>query len=235
MTPAPTLWELIGTVERDAPDADVLAQLAVASGTAAQLEQAGDALLSHYVDRARREGRSWSEISAALGVSKQAVHKRFSFPTPTYERFTDRARNTFRAGVEVAAAMGHGYFGPEHLLLGLYAEPASLAARALTEQGIDRAAVEEAVVAAVPRGPAATGDADLPQASQMSNVLEGALNEALRLGHNYIGTEHLLLALFRDRGGVPARVLAGLGADEAVTRARLLEMIAAVVAARKGS
>ena len=232
MTPAPTLLDLIGIVEGDAPGADALTQLAAASATAAQLEQAGDALLSHYVDRARRDGRSWSEISGALGVSKQAVHKRFSFPTPTYERFTERARSTFRAGVEAAAALGHGYFGAEHLLLGLFAEPASLAAKALAERGIERDAVEERILAAIPPGPAATEQAELPQASQISHVLEAALNEALRLGHNYIGTEHLLLALYRDRGAVPARVLVGLGADEAAIRARLLEMVAAVVAAR---
>jgi hypothetical protein len=234
MTPAPTLQDLIGSVERDAPGADALTQLATASATASQLEQAGDALLSHYVDRARREGHSWSEISAALGVTKQAVHKRFSFPASNYgRRFTDRARNAFQAGVEAAAGLGHGYFGPEHLLLGLFAEPAGLAAKALSERGVDRAAVEERIVASVPRGPATTEEADLRQVSQVSHVLETALSEALRLGHNYIGTEHFLLALYRDPDAVPARVLVGLGADEAAIRARLLEMIAEVLAARQ--
>lgn len=80
MTPAPTLQELIETVQRDAPSADLLDLLATASSTVARLEEVGDAVLGHFVDRCRRHGHSWTEISAALGVSKQAAHKRFSFP-----------------------------------------------------------------------------------------------------------------------------------------------------------
>jgi hypothetical protein len=79
MTPAPTLQELIETVERDAPSADLLDLLATASSTVAQLEEVGDAVLGHFVDRCRRNGHSWTEISGALGVSKQAAHKRFSY------------------------------------------------------------------------------------------------------------------------------------------------------------
>src|SRR5882724_2278502 len=86
MTPAPTLQELIQTVERDAASSDVLDLLATASSTVAQLEEVGDAVLGHFVDRCRRQGHSWTEISGALGVSKQAAHKRFSFPAPTLER-----------------------------------------------------------------------------------------------------------------------------------------------------
>ena len=83
MTPAPTLQDLIETVERDAPSSDLLDVLSTASSTVAQLEEVGDAVLGHFVDRCRRQGHSWTEISAALGVSKQAAHKRFSMPAPT--------------------------------------------------------------------------------------------------------------------------------------------------------
>lgn len=86
MTPAPGLQELIATVERDAASRDPLDLLTTASSTVARLEEVGDAVLGHFVDRCRRQGHSWSEISAALGVSKQAAHKRFSFPAPTLER-----------------------------------------------------------------------------------------------------------------------------------------------------
>ena len=86
MTPAPGLRELIETVERDAAGRDPLDLLATASATVSQLEEVGDALLGHFVDRCRRQGQSWSEISTALGVSKQAAHKRFSLPAPALER-----------------------------------------------------------------------------------------------------------------------------------------------------
>src|SRR5215472_4821397 len=92
MTPPPTLQELIDTVRRDAQTDDAISQLAVAAAAASDLEQTTDALLGHFVDRCRRAGRSWSEISAALGVTKQAVHKRFAGPLA--ERLvgaTDRA------------------------------------------------------------------------------------------------------------------------------------------------
>ena len=78
MTPPPTLQELIDTVRQDAGSDQPLDQLVTAAAAAAQLEETTDALLGHFVDRCRRDGRSWSEISAALGVTKQAVHKRFA-------------------------------------------------------------------------------------------------------------------------------------------------------------
>src|SRR5260370_18348224 len=102
MAPPPTLQELIEIVRQDSSSDQPLDQLVAAAAAAAQLEETTDALLGHFVDRCRRDGRSWSEISNALGVSKQAVHKRFApalaahiaaaTPTPTFEPFTDPAR-----------------------------------------------------------------------------------------------------------------------------------------------
>src|SRR5215471_3231757 len=133
MTPPPTLQELIDTVRRDAGTDDPIGQLAIAAVTASDLEQTTDALLGHFVDRCRRTGRSWSEISAALGVTKQAVHKRFAIPLaerltastdkPTFERFTPRARNVLVAANAEAIASGHREIQTEHVLLGLYTEP----------------------------------------------------------------------------------------------------------------
>src|SRR5215475_14278535 len=112
MTPPPTLQELIDTVRRDAQTDDPIGQLAVAAAAASDLEQTTDALLGHFVDRCRRAGRSWSEISTALGVTKQAVHKRFAGPLaerlaaaggdPTFERFTPRARRVLSAAQELS-------------------------------------------------------------------------------------------------------------------------------------
>jgi ClpA/ClpB-like protein len=232
MTPAPTLQELIDTVQGDAPSADLLDLLATASSTVAQLEEVGDAVLGHFVDRCRRGGHSWTEISTALGVSKQAAHKRFSFPAPTLERFTERARRAVDAAAKAARALGHNYVGSEHLLLGLFAEPEGLAARALAEAGVDRTAVEARVLEAVPRGRGPLLD-NLPYTPRASLALQGALEEALRLGHNYIGTEHILLGLVRDREGLGGRALSELGVTAEWIRTRLVDMVTALAKERR--
>jgi hypothetical protein len=231
MTPAPTLEELIETVERDAASADPLDLLATASSTVAQLEEVGDAVLGHFVDRCRRNGHSWTEISGALGVSKQAAHKRFSYAAPTLERFTDRARRAVDAAASAARELGHNFVGTEHLLLGLFAQPEGLAARALAEAGVQQAAVEAKVLEVVPRGSEPLLDNPLytPRASL---ALQGALEEALRLGHNYIGTEHILLGLMRDRDALAARALKELDVSAERIRARLVEMVNAIAQQR---
>jgi hypothetical protein len=232
MTPAPTPQELIETVERDAPTSDPLDLLATASSTVAQLEEVGDAVLGHFVDRCRRHGHSWTEISTALGVSKQAAHKRFSFPAPTLERVTERARRAIDAAAAASRALGHNYIGTEHLLLGLFAEPDGLAAKALAEAGVDRAAVETQVLEAVPRGGQPLLD-NPPYTPRASLALQGALAEALRLGHNYIGTEHILLGIMRDREALSARILSGLGVSADWIRTRLVDMVTALVEERR--
>ncbi|HEV3364928.1 MAG TPA: Clp protease N-terminal domain-containing protein [Acidimicrobiia bacterium] len=232
MTPAPTLQELIETVERDAPSSELLDMLATASSTVAQLEEVADAVLGHFVDRCRRHGHSWTEISTALGVSKQAAHKRFSFTAPTLERFTERARRAVDAAAKAARALGHNFVGTEHLLLGLFDQPDGLAARALAEAGVDPAAVEAKVLEVVPRGSEPLLDNPLytPRASL---ALQAALDEALRLGHNYIGTEHILLGLLKDRDGLAARTLNDLGVNAESIRARLVELVNALAARRR--
>jgi hypothetical protein len=232
MTPAPTLQELIETVERDAPSSELLDLLATASSTVAQLEEVGDAVLGHFVDRCRRNGHSWTEISSALGVTKQAAHKRFSFPSPTLERFTERARRAVDGAAKAALDLGHNFVGTEHLLLGLFTQPEGLAARALAEAGIDREAVETKVLEVIPRGSEPLLDNPLytPRASL---ALQAALGEALRLGHNYIGTEHILLGLVRDRDALSARALSELGVSAEWIRTRLVDMVNAIAEQRR--
>src|SRR5438876_8092975 len=136
MTPAPSLQELIETVRADAASGDALDQLATASRTAAEVEEVTDAMLSHFVDQCRRRGRSWSEISKALGVTKQAAHKRFSYTPATLERFTPRARALLPGAVSEALRLGHDNVGNEHILLALFTDSESIAAKVLAEAKI---------------------------------------------------------------------------------------------------
>jgi ATP-dependent Clp protease ATP-binding subunit ClpA len=246
MTPPPALQELIETVRQDSPSDDLLDLLVTASSTVAQLEDLNDALLGHFVDRCRRAGRSWSEISNALGVSKQAVHKRFSGALAgrvissgsplTLERCTARARSTLSAASHAARSLGAGSVGSEHLLLGLFGEPDGLAAKALSAMTVSRAAVEAALHgASASQGTrcqqATTGPADtaappgLPFSPEAAAALRDALAEALDRAHNYVGTEHLLLGLYRNPGNRAAKILGSLGAGHAEAEVRISEML----------
>ena len=233
MTPPPSLQELIDTVRQDSPSEDPLDQLATAATAASQLEATTDALVGHFVDRCRRGGRSWSQISLALGVSKQAVHKRFAGPiadrllegqqAPTFERFTDRARSVLWATEFAARAHGAAEVGAEHLLVGLYAQPEGLAAKALIAMDIDQAKVEQATGITLVAGSA--GGDHLSYSAPAVAVLRDAVVEAIQRAHNYIGTEHLLLALLRDPDTPVAQLLGQLGASPAETRVRVTELL----------
>ncbi|HYL53815.1 MAG TPA: Clp protease N-terminal domain-containing protein [Acidimicrobiia bacterium] len=228
MAPPPTLQDLIELAERDAETSAPLDQLTAAATTVAHLERVGDAVLSHFVDRARVSGHSWSEISGALGVTKQAAHKRFSFPAPAapaLERFTPRARRVLEHAETTAQALRHNYIGTEHLLLALFDEPEGIGAKVLVELGADREAVAREVLQRTTRGTAAT-TATVPMTPRATAVLAAAVGQALELGHNYVGTEHLLLGLFSDTEGMAAQVLATLGVDRQQVRGRIIEMLA---------
>lgn len=228
MTPGPNLQELIDTIRRDSYSDDALAQLATASQTVTELSETGDAALGYFVDRARGAGRSWVEISSVLGVSKQAAHKRFavSWTTrPAFDRYTDRAKRVVESASAIALRHRHNYVGTEHLLLALFTEPEAIATRVLAAHDITEAAVDTAVVAMIPDGETeVAGDPVLtPRAN---HALQGAVAEALELGHNYVGTEHILLAFYRDSGGVAPRVLLELGLDGDTARPELLKLLA---------
>jgi hypothetical protein len=220
MTPGPNLQELIDTIRRDTGSDDVLEQLANASSTIGELTSTSDAALGYFVDRARGAGRSWVEISTVLGVSKQAAHKRFavSWTTrPAFEHYTERTRQVVEAAAGVALGRNHAYIGTEHLLLAFYTQPEALATKVLVEHGLSEGEVSRAVNAAVPAGtsPAGEIEGELEFTRRASHVLQGAAGEALALGHNYIGTEHILLAFYRDSAGIATKVLQELGLDEA--------------------
>lgn len=223
MAPAPELSELIAVVEADSGDDDLLRLLATASTTAHELAETSDALVGHFVDRCRRAGLSWAQISAGLGVSRQAAHKRFSPAPDTLDRFTPRARLSLQAGAVAATALGHPFVGTEHLLLGLLEAEGSVAHRLVTGSGLTRGSVAAAVVAHTPRGPSTTTEP--PYTPRAAEALSGALAEAQALGHNYVGTEHLVLALFGDPEGLAAQILAEAGATHEGYRARTVQLL----------
>ena len=129
-----------------------------------------------------------------------------------FERFTDRARRVVVLAQEEARLLDHDYIGTEHLLLGLIHEREGLAAKVLESLGISLEEVRTEVQAAVGRGVAAP-EGHIAFTPRAKKVLELSLREALQLGHNYIGTEHILLGLIREGRGVAAQVLTRLGAD----------------------
>jgi len=129
-----------------------------------------------------------------------------------FERFTDRARRVVVLAQEEARMHNHNYIGTEHILLGLVHEGEGSAAKALESLGISLEGVRAQVQEIIGRGQL-TPTGHIPFTPRAKKVLELSLREALQLGHNYIGTEHLLLGLIREGEGVAAQVLVKLGAD----------------------
>jgi hypothetical protein len=223
---------LISHVRASAPD-EPLAQLSEAARLKDDVGEVTDALLGHFVDQARRGGCSWSQIGEALGVSKQAAQQKHAYPKPfTGERFTDRARAAVAAASDAAHRLGHTYVGTEHLLLGLLSQPEGLAGKVLAEHGITTETVDAHVLALVGRGPGGEESMVLPHTPRVVKVLTATLTVALELGHNYIGTEHLLLALYREPDSIGARFVAGNGLSEDVARARIVELCTRIAAAK---
>ena len=194
---------------------DELEQLTSAVVAADHLGELADHLIGHFVDQARRSGASWTDIGRAMGVTKQAARKRFIAKGPDdsegFSRFTLRAKNAVMAAHNEAQQAGNDEIVPAHLALGLLSEPDAVAAKAIKKSGVKLPAVRAAALAALP--PAVDGAPELvPYGADARKVLELTFREALRLGHNYVGTEHLLLALLEtepDDG-----VLTALGLDK---------------------
>jgi hypothetical protein len=209
-----------------------LDQLTDAMLAAEALGEVADHLIGHFVDQARRSGASWTDIGRCMGVTKQAAQKRFVpkagpfkiaepiDPNEGFSRFTPRARKVVVESQNKAHAAGNDEIQPGHLLLALWTDPESLATRLLAGQGVDA----EATAAAVTLPPAAEKmPALIPFSGAARKVLELTFREALRLGHNYIGTEHILLALLEaEEDGGP---LHGLGIDKQRTEDDVIEVL----------
>lgn len=141
-----------------------------------------------------------------------------------FERLTDRARRTVILSQTEARNLNHGYIGTEHILLGLIHEGEGVGALALKSMGIELENVRKHVEETIGRGQQVTSG-HIPFTPRARKVLELALREALQLGHNYIGTEHLLLALIREGEGVGAQTLVKLGADLNRARQEVLQLL----------
>lgn len=219
-----TLDELIAQTRTHTESPEPLDLLASAARRQQELADVGDKLLDHFVQEARAAECSWSQIGAALGVSKQAAQQRYSalrsfigkvvggaesVTGQMFKRFSVRARRAVVLGQEQARASRHDFMGTEHLLLGLLAEGEGIAAQTLQQAGITLDAARAEVEEIIGRGEE-TPRGHIPFTPRAKKVLELALREAQQLGHNFLGTEHVLLGLIRETEGVAAQVLVKL-------------------------
>jgi hypothetical protein len=236
------LDNLIAYVKTLHPDGGPLENVADAFAVSAQLDEQADALIGYFVDQARRSGASWSQIGSAMGVSKQAAQKRFvgGPEAPSFSRFTQRAAGVVAAARRLAADGGVPV-SPAHLAAGLLAEPGGIAAWVIGSAGLSAGQFYEAVGAGPVLSAESTGDggsgkaagpaglviADLSDDSQAA--LKHAMLAALRLGHNYVGTEHLLLGVLQAGGRAPEE-LAALGLTQQYAEEQIAARLAGIQA-----
>lgn len=239
----------------EASGGEPFAQLRRASERSREVAAIADSLLDHFIQKARGEGLTWTQIGEALDISKQAAqqrsakliraldpreapapeaapseHRRFRAGRkrlPMFARFTDRARLAVSEAEAVARGFGHDYVGTEHLLAGVV-RAGRVGTEALAALGVDAHVIGQAIEAKIGRG---SGDGfdptrKVPFTPRAKRALEGALREALKLGHSYIGTEHIALTLMEgDQRSVARQILAEAGVEAETLRARIVEIL----------
>ncbi len=237
-TPAVSLDELISYVKTMTPAGGPLDNLADAVSVGADLDETSDALIGHFVDRARRSGATWSQIGSSMGVTKQAAQKRFVtlWEGAEFSRFTQRSRNVLAASASIATDAGAGTIDASHLAAGLLSEPDGIAAKVIHGTG----RTDQQVLTALGLEAAAEGAAAQAGPEELRRLrftedgriaIRGALTAALKLGHNYIGTEHLLLGILQGKGDAQ-EILIGLGVTAGFTERWLVEEFARIKALR---
>jgi len=227
-------------------DGTALDHVSAAVRISEYLDELADHLIGHFVDQARRSGASWTEIGQSMGVTKQAAQKRFvprgtvqfeGIPTgpgqKLGERFTDRAKRVETTARQLAIKHRNEEVLPTHVVLAMLREPESLAAKAITALGVSAEAASEALVAALP--PPAAGELveDVRFGPRSKHALKLALREALTLGHNYIGTEHLLLGVVKEEEGQGGGALTRLGLTDQRVREWLIPELAKLAAKKR--
>ncbi|MDQ6873988.1 MAG: ATP-dependent Clp protease ATP-binding subunit [Actinomycetota bacterium] len=220
----PRIDDLIARIAQQRPGSP-LDRVESALVAAEGLSSLGDELVTHFVKAARDAGCSWSQIGGRLGVSKQAAQQSYVAPggrwpfgrkgraSLAHHRWTGRARRVLDHAQDEAAGLSHHYIGTEHLLLGLIAEPEGVAGAVLLALGIDREAVRGGVIEIVGVGADPVVAGKLPFTARAKKVLQLGVREAERLGHDYIGTEHLLLGIVSEGEGLAAQILIERGVD----------------------
>src|ERR1035437_5400830 len=205
-----SLDTLITFVQAQRLGGSPLDNLSDAVAVAAGISDQADSLIGHFVDQARRSGASWSQIGTSMGVSKQAAQKRFVFrwedmeaPTPggRFSRFTQRARVCVMAAHSAALATGAPAVDLAHLVVGLIAEPAGLAAIIIHEAGVTDDQIRDSFLPtadATDLSDQVATAGELPITDAVRSAFKETLRAALRRGHNYIGTEHLLLGILAE-------------------------------------
>jgi ATP-dependent Clp protease ATP-binding subunit ClpA len=181
-----------------------LDRISTAALLQSQVVALGDDLLDHFVTKAREAGLSWAQIGEALGVT---------------------------AHVE-AQSRKHGYIGTEHVLLGLMDDPESVASVALANLGATKEGVSDALRELVPDGGVEISG-HIPFTPRSKLALENALGEALALGHNYIGTEHLVLGLHKVTEGLASRIMVDKGIEYDPLRTEVVKILTTIVAGKQ--
>lgn len=214
------LNSLVLRVTEERAKADPLDRLELACSTARELTEVADQLITYFVNEARDAGLSWTQIGERMGVTKQAARKRFvpsDIPAEPsvlreriYGRYTGRAKQAIAAAQSQAKAHKHDHIGTEHILLAICAEPACAAARIIAARGVDPAALAAELTRRLPQ-PAGEAPDRPPFTAAAKRVIELTARKARQLGHDRIGTGHLLLGLLIEGKGLAAEVLAEAG------------------------
>ena len=232
MSPVPELDDLVLTVGDRCSSGSDLDRLHAAIDIAREVSGLGEDLVTHFVEQARASGASWADIGALLGVSRQGAHQRLrDRPRPERwwrvdtARWSDRARRAIRAAVEEARSSGHGYIGTEHLLLGVLDVPGNLGLAGLKTCGVDPAGLRADIEARMlPRDPPAGRIRRQPFTPLARRAVDLASGEALSLGHNSIGCEHLVVGLALGEG-LAAEALVAAGVDPDHLRATVADLV----------
>jgi hypothetical protein len=239
MENSPTPLNVLITQVRDAhPDPDPLARVEAACQAAADLEVVADHLVGHFVDEARTAGFTWTQIGEHIGVTKQAARKRFAprdvpdkIPDTTardnvFGRYTNRARHVVVLAQENARHHGHPFISTEHILLGICQEDRDTGAQAIEASGVRVTDLQAALTTRL--APASTSlQGHIPFAQEGKKTLELAARASLLLGHDQIGTGHLLLGLIEEGTGLAAQVLSETGVTAERAQAEIVRLLSA--------
>lgn len=232
---------LIQDVHERASGDQPLDLLDIAMSLHDDLTAEADQLLDHFIQAARDAGCSWAQIGEVLGVSKQAAQQRHGdaggmlsrffggrgrgAARGLFRRFTDRARNSVVEAQGEARALNHNYVGTEHVLLALFADSDSVAAKVLRDLSITRDTVVGEIERRIGRGDRPAKRGHIPFTPLAKKVLQGALRSSHDLGHDYIGTEHILLGLVSVDDGVAAQILVDHGVTPVAAREGVVNIL----------